>query len=263
MAPDELPWEGVYWPLVGVALNTMIQPCGRVCGSDPNLHVYARSSPVVCAFDSIAILVRFLLHLIKSRSPIVAAKWTLEDRNADEDADPQESFRAPLLLKLIIFVVGPVYCFGKLVMAHNIGWTQVWAWCYIVSYFAIWTLRVLKIFAKEEETLRRPQWQRYPRKAVDEGLGYVALVLQILIFAWVDLAAISPDTDLLLRYTYQFFRLGGLGVAIGIHYMFAKVHLRGVNPAPDAMKALSSFYPFSLLVFYLLRPYWYLAINLG
>jgi hypothetical protein len=71
--------------LAVLALNCMLQPCGSVCGFPPRLRTYLRSSPFVCAADSVATITRFGVYLLHGVSPTRAARaiFALRFQNPD------------------------------------------------------------------------------------------------------------------------------------------------------------------------------------
>ncbi|KAF3291174.1 hypothetical protein TWF970_000406 [Orbilia oligospora] len=59
----QLSAASAFWGLVGLALNVIIQPTGRVCGFHPSVRAQVRSSPIVCVADSICIVTRLLFNI--------------------------------------------------------------------------------------------------------------------------------------------------------------------------------------------------------
>jgi hypothetical protein len=66
----------------------MMQPSGRVCGFDPSLQTYLHSSPIVCAFDAVTIIIRFVAYSCLGLSgPVAAKKVITARRSGDEDTE--------------------------------------------------------------------------------------------------------------------------------------------------------------------------------
>jgi hypothetical protein len=53
-------WQTAFWSLVGLAVLTMSQPCGEVCSMPSHYRTYLRTSPFLCAADTISIIVRWV-----------------------------------------------------------------------------------------------------------------------------------------------------------------------------------------------------------
>jgi hypothetical protein len=57
-ALPEVSWQTCFWILVTLALNTMAQPCGKVCNSDSRYSMYMLSFPFICIADMLSIFSR-------------------------------------------------------------------------------------------------------------------------------------------------------------------------------------------------------------
>jgi hypothetical protein len=82
-------WQSVYFALVALAVNVMTQPCGRVCGQNPKMRTYLRSSPIFCGFDAFAIIIRILVYLVNRIAPFQAIQSTVAARfdNIDDELE--------------------------------------------------------------------------------------------------------------------------------------------------------------------------------
>lgn len=78
-------WQSAFWPLVACTLNVVIQYTGRVCGAHYCDSYALRSSPLVCIFDTIMMLVKFFLMVSVGCSGTVAAQHVWHDRFEKED----------------------------------------------------------------------------------------------------------------------------------------------------------------------------------
>jgi hypothetical protein len=89
---NEISWQSALWSILPLAANTMVQPSGWICGFDPSLRTYLRSSPIVCAFDTFTILVRFLIYYRFGfgDSAIVAVKKVVGARRGDAGGGNEE-----------------------------------------------------------------------------------------------------------------------------------------------------------------------------
>jgi len=136
IATGELSWQSVYWSLFSLALNTMVQPSGSVCGFRPSLSIYLKSSPVVCIFDTVALLTRFIIYAFRSRSLSNAARLIRKaGRYGPENTlEEYKGFECPLIFRFGVFVVGIIYSFSKLLVSSGIPWSKTRACCYFVSF---------------------------------------------------------------------------------------------------------------------------------
>lgn len=73
---------------------------------------------------------------------------------------------------------------------------------------------------------------------LDKCLGYVAVFLQYIILAFVDPAAYEPDPDLVERYKYHGFRLGGHVVAFFVHFICASSGRQGLKLSIGSQKII-------------------------
>jgi hypothetical protein len=64
---QQVTWTTILWSLLAVALNTMLQPAGTVCGGPPALGLMLRSSPVICLIDTLYLVTRLVRYWIGER----------------------------------------------------------------------------------------------------------------------------------------------------------------------------------------------------
>ncbi|KAF2811081.1 uncharacterized protein BDZ99DRAFT_462356 [Mytilinidion resinicola] len=171
MAENLVSWQTAFWSLVPIALNTMLQPSGRVCGLDPELHTYLTSSPLVCAFDSIVILVRFLASWEYSRSFRFAIHDTLEER-FPSPAQPTSGLRtleSATFICWLGFIVGTLPQFIKQHALTGVPWTQAWAWMYLINFSLVEILFFLDNIMGPPSPPARPF---YPDPLYPDLIGY-------------------------------------------------------------------------------------------
>jgi hypothetical protein len=149
-------------------------------------------------------------------------------------------FRYPLILKIGIFVLGIVYSYSKLLVSSGVDWTKMWASCYLASYAVVFLMVRLAALAEKEEIRQRQPGQPRDRMGwLDLFLGFLAISLQLITLAWVDLAAIPPNVDVVKRIKFHTFRFGGNAVAVLIHFIFASLDTRGITPSFDMRKRIA------------------------
>ncbi|KAH8807921.1 hypothetical protein F5884DRAFT_857483 [Xylogone sp. PMI_703] len=259
-SPNQVSWQSAYWSLPALALNSMLQSAGKVCGLNASLRIYLRSSPIVCAMDAIFILIRFAMYTSHGYSILWAAKAIAVARGiVDEDHRPEDvptenleledtpnenrepgrfsSTERNIYLLYLALGVGVITQFFKLMACRGIPWTQVWGCFYVFSYLI------------EEVTRRLAKVKLYPRSqpAADDILrlqekwvdfweracGVVAIILQLAILASVDMKAIPPDPILMLRWTFIFVRFGAHFAVCLIHVPFMVINFDSARVMPD------------------------------
>jgi hypothetical protein len=194
---SQVSWQSAFWSLVPLALNTMLQPSGRVCGFRPELRTYLRSSPLICAADSISTLIRFAIYSIRLNSPFSGAKATLDTRFQGQSSSGeglQALERTTLVRWVMGFILGALPQFIKLVGLQGVPWTTAWGCMYITEFCLIEILGLLSLLAKAKQ----PTTATLIAKAVDEGLhtvdmacGTTALVGQTVLGAWAIKSLLS------------------------------------------------------------------------
>lgn len=232
---NEVSWQSAYFALPALAMNSMLQPAGRVCGFDPSLRIYLRSSPIVCAMDTIFILVRFAFyahhrHSVRwSARAIISARSLVDEGHSLETAVNEDPNIGRLLslernayLLYLALGVGVITQFVKLMACSGVPWTQVWGCFYVVSFFVVDVTNRLgktsgdaKAKPAENDDLKRQEgwldfWELF--------FGFVAILLQLGILASVDMKAIPLDPILIRRWTF-------ICVRFGAHFAVCLIHL--------------------------------------
>lgn len=150
----------------------MIQPCGRVCGFDPSQHMFLRTSPIVCAVDTLSIFWHFANGWYSSGSPFRAARDAMDARHETKHSARQAAHGgmadtsaatpaadsggpAVMLMKIATFAIGTFFGFAKLLAIEGIPWTKTWACCYFGSYVVVFVMdNVLGRFATDKKKLQ-------------------------------------------------------------------------------------------------------------
>jgi hypothetical protein len=87
-ADHQVSWQSAFWGLVPIALNSMVQPSGKVCDSPAAIGHLLRVSPAMCFLDAVTVLVRTVVYTITTRSlsaanrRILIQRYTADDDNA-------------------------------------------------------------------------------------------------------------------------------------------------------------------------------------
>ena len=252
---NEVSWQSAYWSLPALALNSMSQPAGKICGFDASLQIYLRSSPIVCSMDTVFILIRFAFyahhghkaHWSASKIVCWAAREIITARGLVEE-DPKledivnEDSRSGLFLSwernIYLFYlavgVGAVTQFIKLMACSGIPWTQVWGCCYFLSFLVLdVTCRLGKSQgdaqskpAYNDDQNRRKKWIAGWEKVC----CVAAILLQLAILASVDMKAMPPDPILVLRWTFICVRFGAHFAVCLIHIPFMTLKIGTAEP---------------------------------
>ena len=165
----------------------MAQPSSRVCAFDATYRFYLRSSPIVCAFDLLGLILRFLTLLCNTRSFRKAIYLTIETLEIRIESDPfsvQALERVPFL-RLVIAVLAIVQAI-KLLGCSGIPWTLTWMYGYLIPYC---TYEVLGIFGKwcQEDGRRTTEVDAGSERIkkyteiLDMVLGVLAIALQFIV----------------------------------------------------------------------------------
>jgi hypothetical protein len=79
---NQVSWQSAYWAIIACLVTIMMQISGKVCGAPLRYSVALRSSIVLCAIDTLLILVEFVWMLAVGCSIRVAARHVWYDRFA-------------------------------------------------------------------------------------------------------------------------------------------------------------------------------------
>lgn len=266
---NEVSWPSAYWALPPLAMNSMLQPAGEICGFDSSLRIYLRSSPIVCAMDTVFIFIRFAFYayhgyplrwaasaIVAARSPV--AEVPRPDDDVDEDPEPGRFLlleRNAYLLYLALGV-GVVTQFVKLMACSGMPWTQVWGCFYILSYLVVEVTYKLgknqrDAPATNDALQRQEEWIEFWAKVC----GVAAILLQLGILASVDMKGIPPNPVLILKWTF-------ICVRFGTHFAVCLIHLPFMALKIDAGKALPDQH-WGFLLMSILVPHIILASTQG
>ncbi|CZR61872.1 uncharacterized protein PAC_11769 [Phialocephala subalpina] len=238
MASNEIFWYSAFGSLLPLAINTMMQPSGRICGFDPSLRTYLRASPIVCAFDSITIIIRFITYRRLGFPYAVAAKKVLNarvDGHEDIESGGIRSLEQVLFLRCACFIVGVLSQVIKLMASTGIQWTQVWACFYLSSFLALEGMNTLSEFAVEEVNTNPAKDDPIEDRLFlfDRFCGGLAVLLQLALLAWVDLAVIPPDPNLMRKWTFRLLRFSAHFIVFLIHVPLMALQSDASTPTPN------------------------------
>ena len=127
--------------LITLGGNTLAQPYGRFPGFPASYRLYPRSSPVVCCVDTFSILLRLLIISIRLKSVKRSFRLLISDSFEKEEA---KSMVDSILLRYLLFVLGPLPQVIGLAAFKGTPWTKVYGFMFLVSFL---TMEVLAWFA--------------------------------------------------------------------------------------------------------------------
>jgi hypothetical protein len=180
---DVVTWASAFWGLVAIALNSMSQPAGAVCGTDADVNFELRSSPIVCVMDSILIIWRFLYYLGNplhqkhdswmarirtARMRLLRFRFQAELNGPSRTGDFADLIKnRHIRLLLYAFTLSQVV---KLYGYSGIPWTKAFASLYLASFLVIellvgWnrpTIDEIIQSTKEEEPIKASGPYSYP-----------------------------------------------------------------------------------------------------
>jgi len=267
---NEVSWQSAYYALIPIALNSMLQPrepAGKTCGFNASLRIYLRSSPIVCAVEAAFILIRFAFYMHRrsdghslalAAKEILAARSLVHERPRPEAAVHEElrfgrllspEFNTYLLYSGI--ALGVVTQLPKLT-AYSGGsgailFTQVCAWFYFGSWIVV-EVTFWLAWLEDDTNLNHAEIEALERRIApyEKVWGWLAILVQLGILAVVDMKAIPPDPNILLRWRFR-------GVRFAAHCAVFVVHLPFlmISPKIDAEQAIPSHYMGVFLIFIL------------
>jgi hypothetical protein len=150
-AQSQFSGPAAFWSLVPLAFNVMLQPSGRPCGFHSYSRTYLRAMPLVCAADVISIILRLCTNGLAGLSIRQAATATLESRyqccDYCDDSLPDDTLQDLenwIYLRWIVFVFGTLPAATKLFAVRGNPWTTAWASMYLINFFIIEILLIMK-----------------------------------------------------------------------------------------------------------------------
>jgi hypothetical protein len=115
----------------------MTQPSGRVLSLPSRYRTYLRSSPIICALDALAFLLRvFITPCLLPVSLHQVLEAVLRERYKDtEDAsEGLQSLEKQTWLRWVFFIVGTLGPSIKLMAMQGVPWTKVWGGMFLFTF---------------------------------------------------------------------------------------------------------------------------------
>ena len=138
---EEVKWQAAFWGLVPIAINTMTQPSGKVLGFPSSDGFFLRSSPFVCACDTLYIIAALIHQGIGHGSVRVAARVIIENRFSDaaneSESESFSQFRRNTVVRLVLFVLSTLLGIVKIYGMQGVPWTKAWASMFLSSFLIL------------------------------------------------------------------------------------------------------------------------------
>ena len=148
-----LAWQSAFWALVPLALNSMLQPAGRISEYNSTISFFLRISPIICVLDavsSVALIILYMAHDGVSLR-IATRAWVdlrfrpdagcSEGESISASASPSqqgevETIEASPIVRAIVFII-TVTQSVKLFACTGIPWTHAWAYMFLGSFILL------------------------------------------------------------------------------------------------------------------------------
>jgi hypothetical protein len=242
---NEVSLQSAFLALVPIAMNSMFQNAGRTCRFHASLRIYLRSSPIVCAIDAVFILIRFALYARHGYSArwaareIIAARGLLDEDHKPEDAANEHPKPGrllslegnPYLLFYLPLAVGVVTQVVKLLACTGVPLTQLWGCFYFLSFLVVEV--TYRLGETQKDTKSKPAALKRQEDWIDFWelvFGALAILLQLLLLASVDMRPTPPDQNLIIRWTFICVRLGAHFAVCLVHIPFIVLKIDDAEP---------------------------------
>jgi hypothetical protein len=190
-------WQTAYWTLIPLAINTMSQPSGRVCGLPSKHCTYLRCCPLLCAADSLSIFIH--LTLFSAAFPFKDGVRLLihyrfdDNKDNDNEGGDIRAIQKLTFIRWMFFVFGTLGPGIKLMAMEGVPWTKAWGVMFLLSFVMVealvilsWNLGICEAVpeAHNEETL-----QRIKSKLSETNQVFLNITafLYVLLLLWVVL----------------------------------------------------------------------------
>ncbi|KAJ0426778.1 hypothetical protein BJY00DRAFT_270982 [Aspergillus carlsbadensis] len=183
----EIAWPTIFFWMACLALNSIAQPSGRVLGTKYRHQAILRSSPIICGFDAIDILISWPAQALPGLDFRQAASRILWQRFVDSEGNPdvQAIARAKTQAggRWLAFFIGVVPQLIKLYVSKGIPWSQAAATMYLAS----WLLFELLLLAAQSPNTpvkladAQPQAYRH-EKHIRATWAFTAMVAHAIVY---------------------------------------------------------------------------------
>jgi hypothetical protein len=148
-------WQTIFWTLIPLAINSMAQPGGRICGLPSRYRTYLRCSPFLCAADALSVVSQLAaLYLYRKQNFSEAIGTVLQERfeadkgdehraghqlaihddDDDEEVETLHSLEAMTWLRWLWFIIGTLPPAIKLMSMSGVPREQAWGMMFLTSW---------------------------------------------------------------------------------------------------------------------------------
>ena len=177
-------WQSVFFGIALIALNTLAQEGGDVCGWPKDLRAGLVVSPYICLCDTLSIYYDLVKYAFSKKSIRYALHAVAKQRNMESSSDVRSPRSWGLTIVSRVFLpVAAVLQVVKVLGFEGVPCTQNFAVVYMISFLTIEMLRWTITFSSNEATEDIEAPSSITRKV---GWGFaVALILQLLHWVWL------------------------------------------------------------------------------
>ena len=141
LTTTEMSWQSIFWALVPIALNSMIQPCGIPTPSmHPGVGFPFRASPVFCICDALLLFSQIVKQSLRTKSAQAALDTVARRRfpsSTSRSVDLPSSLavlQETYILRATGFALGALPQAVKLYTCSGLWWTKIWVSMFLLSF---------------------------------------------------------------------------------------------------------------------------------
>lgn len=156
-----------------LAINSMSQPGGRVCGLPSRYRTYLRCSPFVCFADSISILMWMVILITYQKLSFMDALGILLHKRFNEkesmrlqttdqiltlnetETEGIQTLERMTWLRWLWFILGTLPPAIKLLSMRGVGWAQIWGIMFLSSWILNESLVIFATVNQDKFTISR------------------------------------------------------------------------------------------------------------
>jgi hypothetical protein len=156
---SQVSWQSAFWGLVPIALNSMVQPSGKVCDAPAGIGHLLQISPVMCLLDVLIFIVRTIAYTVKTGTFSAANKEIIIERYTVDDVNSGafKEFRENTYTRWIVFAFS-VPQIVKLFAFQGVLVTQICAAIFLGSFVVI---ELFVVLPRAYTSLEAPEASEY------------------------------------------------------------------------------------------------------
>ncbi|ERF73578.1 hypothetical protein EPUS_07512 [Endocarpon pusillum Z07020] len=142
--PSPATWHVVFWVLMALAISSMAQPAGKICGRPGRYRVYLASSPILCVADAVSMLAHLAAAMYymgigpkKASQLVVLARSDDAREGVGIESRPSAGFQSHTWPRIFFFIMSTLPAAIKLASLSGVPWTKTWGMMFVTSFIAI------------------------------------------------------------------------------------------------------------------------------